>query len=71
MPYISPGTVTPENLPQLGEFVKAMGSVGIVLNDEDTENKLRNTAGLPNRSLEPGDGGVDLQGNPKIKVEEE
>jgi len=74
MPYISPGTVTPENLPQLGDFVKALGAVGIVLTDEDTENKLRNTAGLPNRLLEPGEEGVDLQGNkpiqePKVKKE--
>lgn len=61
MPYLSPGKVTPDNLSELGEFIKAMGAVGIFLADEDTENKLRNVAGLPNKSLD--DEGVVLDNN--------
>lgn len=66
MPYVSPGAISPENLQEIGDYVKSLSSAGIFLADEDTENKLRNIAGLPNRSLD--DEGVDLNGNENMNT---
>lgn len=53
MPYLKPGRVAPEDLQELGDFIEALGKAGFTLApDRDTENHLRDVAGLPEASLE-------------------
>lgn len=57
MPTLRHGKVVPEDLSVLGSFVRDLASAGIMLNDEETENHLRDVAGLPEAEKD------DLVGN--------
>lgn len=65
MPYVRPGELTQKTLDQVSTFVRDMAAAGIMLNDAETEDFLREEAGLPAR---PEDGMGDL---PPIPVEDE
>ena len=65
MPYVRPGELTQKTLDQVSAFVRDMAAAGIMLNDGETEDFLREEAGLPAR---PDDGMGDL---PEIPTEDE
>ncbi len=65
MPYVRPGELTQKTLDQVSAFVRDMAAAGIMLNDGETEDFLREEAGLPAR---PDDGMGDL---PAIPTEDE
>lgn len=65
MPYMRPGELTQKTLDQVSMFVKDLAAAGIMLNDGETEDFLREEAGLPAR---PDDGTGDL---PPIPTEDE
>lgn len=53
MPRLTPGNVAPVNLAELGQFINDLSSSGATLfPDDDLENQLRDTAGLPEKSAE-------------------
>jgi hypothetical protein len=53
MPYFMPGKVAPENLEELGSFVERLSRAGFPMApDEELENRLRASAGLPEKSGE-------------------
>lgn len=47
MPKLRHAKITPEDLGVMGDYVAKLASAGLSLNDEDTENHLRDIAGLP------------------------
>lgn len=47
MPYLCPGNVAPDDITELGDFVQKLSGAGFMLADQDTEEYLRRTAGLP------------------------
>jgi len=47
MPYIVPGSLSPENLAEIGDFVQKLAAAGILLLDDETVNYLRGVGGLP------------------------
>jgi hypothetical protein len=47
MPFLVPGKVSPDDVKDMGEYIKALTASGIFLADEDTENHLRRVGGLP------------------------
>ena len=65
MPYVRPGELTQKTLDQVSAFVRDMAAAGIMLNDPETEDHLREEAGLPAR---PEDGMGNL---PPIPTEDE
>lgn len=79
MPRIEPGSPAPANIEALGAFVQSLASSGAPLfPDEDLENVLRSSAGLPDRPSDfPGlDDAATLLGmgdetnNPKNRLPE-
>ena len=65
MPYVRPGELTQKTIDQISAFVRDLAAAGIMLNDPDTEDFLREEGGLPAR---PDDGMGDL---PPIPIEDE
>lgn len=55
MPHIVPGQLKPENLGVLGDFIQKLSGAGMMFTDIDTENHLRDLAGLPPVSEEARD----------------
>lgn len=47
MPMLRYGSIAPENITELGDYVSKLAGAGIILSDEETENHLRRAAGLP------------------------
>jgi len=55
MPHVVPGQLKPENLGILGDFIQKLSGAGLMFTDIDTENHLRELAGLPAVSEETRD----------------
>lgn len=51
-PCIKYGTIAPIDLTELGDFISKMAGAGFMLNDAETENVLRDVAGLPEMAEE-------------------
>lgn len=47
LPYYVPGKVAPEDIKELGDYIESLSRSGIVVTDTETENHLRDVAGLP------------------------
>jgi hypothetical protein len=47
MPILVPGKLAPEDLERLGSFIQKIAGAGFILTDTDTEDHLRELAGLP------------------------
>lgn len=67
MPSIVPGDVAPPDLEELGNFVNRLAGSGVMLTDEDTQNVLRASAGLPENADEIDD---DILGRPDTDATE-
>ncbi len=71
MPRIAPGSLSPENLEEIGTFLEKLKKAGmIIFPDTELENDLRRIAGLPEKSIDPEDKNIrdkirELEINPK------
>ena len=71
-PYVAPGRVAPEDLDELGNFVQRLAAAGFTLFDEDTENRLRDAGGLPEKPIDAMEEemGAGMPAAPGVEEEE-
>jgi hypothetical protein len=60
MPTIEAGRVAPVNLDELGRFVRNVTAANILLDDEQTQNIIRSSAGFPQTVTEQVSDDVDI-----------